>query len=441
MIECRTPFLLPAVLLSAALLQGCASDLSDEEQSVDINPGTPSEPALDLPGPGGASATFLAHDAGYYQAAIDATGDDWVYIDLDTQTQVFPADPAASDAWDLAHKGVDIKLNGGESGTPPSGNEVRVFADKVDAASVYPWDTVDGAPPATAVDYVTDAAPGSVLATDPEYALSTYPAADNEPSALDGSGDYGWYYYSGYLAGSQITPRANVAYIVRTLECRYISLRMTSYYDIDGNGQHPQYDLVEVPGPECSAASGDVAALGKAVFSATTDGMRASIDAGDEEAWVYLDLNNALQVTPTNPANDSSWDIAIKRTDIRMNGGSSGSMDVGLHDLLRGDWSAITAVPADAEFHLDSADALAFVSFPEPEETGRAACGSINSDNGWYYYSGFCDDGNGAHSITPRDVVYVLRGRDGLYWKLRMLSYYDNAGTTAHPSLEFAPIQ
>jgi len=440
MIESRTLLSLP-VLLSVALLQGCASDLSSEEQSAGLGSGSPSEPELELPGPGGAAATFVAHDAGYYQAVIDATGDDWVYLDLDTQTQVFPIDPAASDAWDLAHKGVDIKLNGGASGTPPAGNEVRVFADKVDAASVYPWDTVDGAPPATAVDYVTDAASSSALATEPEYAFSTYPEADNEPSALDGSGDYGWYHYSGHLAGSQITPRANVAYIVRTLECRYISLRMTGYCDAEGNGKHPQYDLVEVPGPECSSQSGDVAAPGKVEFDATTDGMRASIDASDEEAWVYLDLNNALQVTPTNPADDASWDIAVKRTDIRMNGGSSGSMDVGLHDLLRADWSTTTAVPSDADFHLDSADALAFVSFPEPEETGSADCGNINSDNGWYYYSGFCDEGNGAHAITPRDVVYLLRGRDGLHWKLRMLGYYDETGNAAHPSLEFAPIE
>ena len=44
------------------------------------------------------------------------------------------------------------------------------------------------------------------------------------------------------------------------------------------------------------------------------------------------------------------------------------------------------------------------------------------------------------HHISPRDVVYVLRGRDGNYWKLRMLSYYDEAGTSAQLSFEYAPI-
>ena len=51
-----------------------------------------------------------------------------------------------------------------------------------------------------------------------------------------------------------------------------------------------------------------------------------------------------------------------------------------------------------------------------------------------------CNDGEGMHHISPRDVVYVLRGRDGNYWKLRMLSYYDEAGTSAQLSFEYAPI-
>ncbi len=438
--EYRTPCMRGALILSALLLNACASDLSDSVDDADLDPTIPDQPAIELPGPGGISAAFSKHTKGYYQAVIDASGDDWVYLDLDTQTQVFPADPSASDAWDIALMGADIKLNGGESGTPPTGTAVQVFADRVAAGSVYPWESVDGAPPATAVDYVTDAPGSSLLGGDPEYAMSTYPEADAEPNPVDGSGDYGWYHYSGYLAGSVIAARSNVAYIVRTVECRYISLRMTGYYNSTNTGKHPQFDLIEVPGPACSTAAGDVAPLGKAIFSATSDGMYAEVDASDEEAWVYLDLGNALQVTPADPTSETTWDLAIKRTDIRMNGGSSGAADVGLHDLKATDWSAITSIPDDAEYHTDTADALAFVTYPPAERTGDAACGGINSDNGWYYYSGFCDDGQGTHAITPRDVVYVLHGRNGQYWKLRMLSYYDSNGNSAHPSLEFSPL-
>lgn len=426
--------------LFAVLLSGCAQDLSDE---IRTSAGASDQPAArSLPGPGGIAATFASHPGGWYQARIDASGQDWIYLDLDSQTQVFPDDPASSDDWDIAHRGVDIKLNGGSSGTPPGGGEAVVFADKVAAGTAYPWTSVDAAPPPTAVTYHADAAgetsPDNPFAQ-PAYAMNTQPEADEKTSAIDGAGDYGWYHYSGHLAGSRITARDNVAYIIRTLECRYISLRLTAYYNETGADGHPQYDLIEIPGPSC-AAGGAVAPLGRAQFTPTVDGMQARVDASDEDAWVYIDLANALQLAPTDPATDPNWDLALKRTDIRMNGGSSDSGTVALHDLLHGDWDAITAVPADADFHADEPKALAFVTYPPPERTGEAACGDINGDFGWYYYSGFCAENGGVHTITPRDVVYVLRGRDGARWKLRMLGYYDEAGSSAQPSFEFTLI-
>ncbi|MFP5306812.1 MAG: HmuY family protein [Gammaproteobacteria bacterium] len=425
------------------LLTACADDLSPAPGDE-----APGGPEVALPGPGGEQAKFARHTDGYYQARIDASGDDWVYIDVDAQTQVFPDTPESSNAWDLAHKGADIKLNGGVSGAPPSGIEAAVFADKVAAGTPYPFEAIDAAPPASAVDYVSDAEgsglpsgnPGE-LTPKPAYAMSTYPAADETPNPLTGAGDYGWYRYSGYLAGSRVDARGNVAYILRTVECRYYKLRMTGYYDENDAGAHPQYDLLEIDGGPCSAADNGVAPLGRAQFSATADGLRADVDASDENLWVHLDLTNAQQVVPTAPANDpDSWDIALKRTDLKLNGGSSGAGVVAIHDVLRDDWSARAAVPADADWHSDADGALAFVTYPPAERGPSAACGNVNGDFGWYYYSGFCNDGDGIHHISARDVVYIVRGRDGNYWKLRMLDYYSDAGASGHPSLELAPL-
>ncbi|SFF39079.1 HmuY protein [Fontimonas thermophila] len=431
-----------ACCASAALaLAACAGDISPNPDADD--PGT--QPGTELPGPGGTQAVFTQHADGHYQAAVDASGDDWVYIDLDTQTQVFPPDPAASDAWDLAHRGVDIKLNGGVSGAPPGGIDAAVYAHKVAAGESYPFASIDAAPPPGEVEYVTDAE-GSVGGnpSDPldttAYAMSTHPQADADPDPLTGAGDYGWYRYSGYLAGSAISARANVGYVLRTVECRYYKLRMTGYYDATGASAHPQYDFLEIDGSPCSDVGGAVAPLGRAVFTPTAGGMRADVDAADENAWVYLDLSHAQQVAPNAPARDAAgWDLAIRRTDIKLNGGSSGAGIVAIHDLLRDDWSARTAVPADAQWHSDADGALAFVTYPPRERGGECAFGA-DGDYGWYYYSGFCDKGNGMHHISPRDVVYVVRGRDGHYWKLRMLDYYGDAGESGHPSFEFAAL-
>lgn len=451
----------PAALLSALslLLAACAGDLSPEKTQDGEEPETPTEP---LPGPGGPQVVFSKTDSGLYRASVDASGSDWIYLDLDSQTQVFPASPEASDEWDLAHRGPEIKLNGGVSGTPPGGQAVIVYGDKSAEGSSYPFDSVSAAPTTTAVSYQTDASTselGALVAllellqslglpvTDPTagvaYAMNTYPEADQEPSTATGAGDYGWYRNSGLAAGSEISARGNVAYVLRTVECRYYKLRLLGYTEAGGATGHPQYEFLEIPGNACGGADSPVAPLGRAVFSASGSSYTVAVDASDEEAWVHLDLVNHTQVAPSNPGNDPlGWDLALKRSDLKLNSGVSGSGSVLLHDGLRDDWNARVQAPAvsDSSYHSDTDSGLAFVTYPPAERSGEAACGGINGDHGWYYYSGFCNDGNGMHYISPREVVYVLRGRDGQYWKLRMLGYYDGSGSSAHPSLEYAPV-
>jgi len=435
MLRSRHPAaLLAGLILPVMLLGGCADDLSPPDHQDD-------DTTQDgLPGPGGPQATFTA-TGGYYHGDIDTTAGNWVYIDLETQTQVAPDAPDASDDWDIAFLGTDIKLNGGVSGAPPGGQPVVVYPDKVDAGTPYPWESVTGAPPPSAVDYLTDERGGLFTGFATQYVFANHPEADLEPDRLTGEGDHGWYHDAGIPAGSAITARDNVAYVIRSVECRYFNLRMTGYSSPEGSDGHPQFDLIEIPGSPCSTDGGGVVPLGAVTFSGTADGQRADVDASSEEAWVYIDLTNALQVEPANPDDELTWDIAVQRTDIRLNGGASGPGDAALHDMLGGDWTSTTSVPGDAEWHSDETDALAFVTYPPAENTGDGACGGINGDFGWYYYSGFCNDGNGVHHISPRDVVYVVRDRSGTFWRLRMLGYYDDAGSSAHPSFEFAPIQ
>ncbi|MDP3858852.1 MAG: HmuY family protein [Stagnimonas sp.] len=434
--------------LALLVLAACAGDITPDQTATPVDPG----PTETLPGPGGPQALFAKTTAGTYTAAIDASGSDWIYLDLDSQTQVFPTSPEASGDWDLAHRGAEIKLNGGSSGAPPTGQPVLAFGDKVAEGSAYPFETVTAAPTTTAVEYQTDGTvnrypyPLSLLfpdAVDPLYAMNTYPAADQEPDAATQAGDHGWYRDSGLAGGSVISARGNVGYVLRTVECRYYKLRMTGYSDTSGEVAHPQYEFLEIPGNACGNGGSAVAPLGRASFTASGTGYTVAVDATDEEAWVHLDLVNHAQLVPTNPDNDpQGWDIALRRSDLKLNGGVSGSGSVLLHDGLRDDWDARTRAPAVSadSYHTDETDVLAFTTYPAAERSGDAACGGINGDHGWYYYSGFCNDGEGIHHISPRDVVYVLRGRDGQYWKLRLLGYYDSAGSSAHPALEYAPV-
>jgi hypothetical protein len=435
--------LMVAVMLSFGIsLTACTDNLSSKSDDQVVETDGGDIPTLTEPGPGGDQLSFSLSGSTFV-AEVDATGNDWVYVDLVNQQQVSPLNPDASDEWHLAHKGEEIKLNGGASGAPSSGLNSAVYADKVAEGESYPFDSIAAAPPAGTVTFYTDEVgdhddnpltPEQVL-----YAMNTYPTADKSPTPIIGGGDHGWYTDS--ALGQNITERANVAYVLSTHDCHYFKLKMLSYRNSDDEAAHPQYQFSEIPGGACiTDPEGGTAALGKADFSTENNVTVAHVNATDEEKWVYLNLTEQRQVVPDNPSNDSSWDIAIMRTDIKINGGSSGTGSVGIHDMLDADWDGVVGEPQGAEYHRDEVDALAFVSYPKAVRTGDSSCGGINSDFGWYYYSGFCNDGDGMHHISPRNVVYVIRGQDQAIWKFRTLNYYSDSGTAGKYHIEYTPL-
>ncbi|RNL58484.1 hypothetical protein D0911_17935 [Zhongshania marina] len=436
------PSIIALLLSFAFLLAACTENLSSKSDDNNTESEGGVTPTLTEPGPGGDQLKFSL-SGNVFIAEVDASGNDWVYVDLVNQQQVNPVNPDASDEWHLAHKGAEIKLNGGVSGAPSSGFSSAVYADKTAEGENYPFDSISAAPPAGTVTFHTDEVgdhDGNPLTpAQAIYAMNTYPAADKSPTPIIGGGDHGWYRDSAF--GQNITERSNVAYILRTHDCHYFKLKMVSYRSSDDEAGHPTYQFAAISGGTCTPEPEEgTAPLGRADFTTENNISTAQVDASDEENWVYLNLAEQRQVVPVNPSDDSSWDIAIMRTDIKVNGGSSGTANVGIHDMLDADWSAVTAEPADAEYHSDEEDALAFITYPEAVRTAEAACAGINSDFGWYYYSGFCNDGDGVHHISPRNVVYVLRGQDQAIWKLRILNYYGDSGAAGNFEIEYSPL-
>mgnify|MGYP000176840800 CR=1 FL=1 len=431
-----------AIILSLVVLAGgCSEDISsksdDAQQGEDGSPagGGSTPPALTEPGPGGAKLRFSMTEGGTFIAEVDATEDAWVYVDIVNQRQVDPPNPQVSDAWHLAHNGSDIKLNGGDSGAPSSGIRNAVYGEKVDEEQAFPFASVVAAPPESTVDYRSDVLGDhdGISLTDEQiiYAMTSYPEADQRYLALIG-GDKGWYRESAF--GVSETPRENVGYVLRTHDCRYFKLRMLSYSNADGDQGYPRYEFAEIPGGSCSA--GGPAGEQRVSFSTQNNVTAAEVDATSEDDWVYIDLQTLSQTYPSAPASDpDGWDVAFKRSDIKINSGASGAGEVGIHDIYQGDWDSINAVPGDADYHRDTDEALAFVTYPE----GDGSCSGTATDYGWYHYSYFCDEGNGIHHISPRDVVYIVKDGEQ-YWKFRVLDYYSDSGDSGQLSVEFAPV-
>lgn len=151
------------------------------------------------------------------------------------------------------------------------------------------------------------------------------------------------------------------------------------------------------------------------------------IDATDHEEWVYFDFEAQRAVTPKNPANDSTWDLAALRFNVKSNGGTSGRGGAQVAILEPASFDTVTAAPADGWIE-DNANA--------PGMGGEMA----NVDPGYAFDNWFSYD-LATHILTPApDRVYVVRTPEGNHYKLEMLGFYDDAGTPGFVSFRWAAL-
>ena len=151
----------------------------------------------------------------------------------------------------------------------------------------------------------------------------------------------------------------------------------------------------------------------------------ARVDAKDEELWVYMSLAEGKAVPPEQAGDPTAWDIALRRFNIKLNGGASGSGDAAVALLPGAVFDDVAEVPADAAFLTDQPDANA---------DGLDEYVMSIGDTRWYAYDVT------THVLTPKALVYIVRGADGSHYKLEMLDYYDAAGTAGYPAFRWAPL-
>jgi len=150
------------------------------------------------------------------------------------------------------------------------------------------------------------------------------------------------------------------------------------------------------------------------------DGSRtALVDATNRGSQVYVDLDGEKEMKADEAFSTNGWDLAFKRTAISMNGGSGnpdGKVEVAvLHDV---DFASLTQAPATG--YLQDGTKTVFNS----------------GDDEWYFYD------ISVHKVVTRtDLLYVVHSSDGAYFKLKMLSYYDDAGTAARLSFLFQTLE
>lgn len=136
------------------------------------------------------------------------------------------------------------------------------------------------------------------------------------------------------------------------------------------------------------------------------------VDARDEAAWQRFDFESRGEVDESSAA----WDLGFSRFNVETR--------VEVAVLADQEFAGLTRAPADG--YVTDGPAVD----PADMETMPGYAFDL-----WYAYD------PATHVLAARDdVVYVVRSAEGNYFKVQMLDYYDDAGTSGYVSLRWAAV-
>jgi hypothetical protein len=311
------------------------------------------------PPPENPQETHLRHvdnGDGTFTTTVDASSQtEWIGLDLDARRQ----ESAAKDTqWDVAFQRFHVRSRGGSNGT--GGVEVALLTGAGFAQ-------VSQAPQA---GYAVDAADGEDADTNPDTPFEV---------------GEGWYSYD--VAAHKLTPRTQV-YVVRSDAGAYFKLQFLSYYDAAGTPAILQIHWGPVQAPAAA---------------------ELQVNAESSTGWVYLQAGKGV-VQVSTPESSLEWDVAVRRTQLRTNGGVSGA-GVGGARIAEADGFAAVQRALTVGYALDAQQPVA-----GPPGSGSTAPANPTL-NDWYDY-----DVN-THVVTPKKRVFLVRTAKGDYARLRIHSY------------------
>jgi hypothetical protein len=140
------------------------------------------------------------------------------------------------------------------------------------------------------------------------------------------------------------------------------------------------------------------------------DALESTVDAQDNQVWVYVDLDRQAMAAEVM----DGWDVAFQRFKVKTNGGVSGDGGVEVAVLDGVAFDAATATMA-REWLRDAEDG--------PDANLDPDFALSAQREGWFDY----DATN--HTLSPKDRTYLLRSTERRVFKLRVEGYYDPAGS------------
>ncbi|MCA9672821.1 MAG: HmuY family protein [Myxococcales bacterium] len=196
-------------------------------------------------------------------------------------------------------------------------------------------------------------------------------------------------------------------------------------------------EWIDAVGAVAKVSTGSVQSTdkGSGVTETTIDATAGGINAAKSNPYVYVSLKDGsrVDVSDVDAKKSSAWDIAIRRSVIRINGGDSGAGQGGVAILAGKTLDQVTAVPPSVDFHADEfIDDSCQVSYDPINNILTAFGGQTGL---WYDYE------VGSGKLTPLAQAYVIRLADGqTHVKLVIDSYYSPGNTSAFYTVRWSKL-
>lgn len=151
------------------------------------------------------------------------------------------------------------------------------------------------------------------------------------------------------------------------------------------------------------------------------------VDATSSERWIHLDFDRVISAPGDSGEVSPSpgWDVAVQRFKVMSNSGVSGTGGVGVA-RVEGSFESVSAVPASPLWLHDE---------PDGDDGNMDPDFAFARGDNWFSYDEMF------HTLTPRDVVFVVRTTEGRFVKVKILGYYDESGTGGYMRFQWAELQ
>lgn len=183
--------------------------------------------------------------------------------------------------------------------------------------------------------------------------------------------------------------------------------------------------------PIDTVSTGEVqTSSGGGVTTLLVDATAGGLAGAADNPYIYVDLVGGakVEVSDVDAFEDATWQLALKRSSFRVNGGDSGPGGVEAAVVDAATMAEVTTAPSGfvTDDWADDDCAVAIAPGGEP----------LTAMADWYDYDPT------THVLSPKPQVWILR-IDGDDYKLRIDSYYADAANEmrgAYYRLEWAPL-